>query len=562
MSQRDELYSALSKADAAGDTEGAKQLADYIRALPPEHPAEHTNPGGSGMPYGPVTEMSGPKRYAAGLGMNMTNIARGLGNMVGLVSDQDIKDARELDRQLAETPGGAAGDLTGDIITNLPLTMGATMGVSRLGKVGAMIAGNPIARGALEGAVQGGVTAQPGQRLKGAGFGAVAGATLPALVGGGRAVATGVGATPEARALMAQGVDLTPGQMNPKGVANQLESDWQSVPFIGPRIQAARKQAENQYKQALIRESAAPNSQIANNSDLSAMLDDAYKSFDTEYDKVKGFPLVLQKGKPVIVNQGSNTPLANAFSQIVSNKGVLASDQTRSTVGGWLDNQLTKPIKESGDLLSVRSQIRAQIRSIKGGTQDDLATRELLALAEQAVTHSLESQLPPDAMQLLKAADAQYGKYKIVENAVGKGGDKEFTPFQASKAVREATDKSAYARGGGRLRDLTAAGASTFSDTPITGARMASIGIPLAAMSAKPMIAIPAALGIAAGALTQSGRQAAAGNTALQKIMQSLDQGATTRISQSNRERIAELLSRGNVAALGKWDGTSGGASP
>lgn len=572
MASLDDLQTALKNADAAGDAASAMKLADAIHA---NSLRTHTVTAGqseAGLNMSPLqdeihhdvlSQMSGPARFAAGMGMNLAKIGRFTGNKLGIIPDQNIKDAAEIDKPLEKTPGGAAGDFAGNAAWSVLPGMGATGAVGRLGAIGAKVAASPITRGVVEGAVQGGMNAPPGQTGKGILMGAGAGSLLPAGIKGAQILARGVKPTLAARILMNRGVDLTPGQMNPTGMANQMESSWQSVPVIGPALSNARKAAENQYKGVLIKETAAPGATLSNSTDMNQLLDEAYKSFGPAYDKAKGFPLILEKGKPVIVNQGANMPLPTAFQKIVKDKGVLASASTRSNVGGWLDNQLTKPIKDSGDLLSMRSQIRTKIRSIKGTSQDDLATKELLSNAEDAVTQSLESQLPKDASDALKATDAQYGKYKIVENAVAKGGDKEFTTFQASKAVREATDKGAYARGGGRLRDLTAAGAESFADTPQTGARLASIGLPMAAIAAKPAIGIPAAAATAAMALTKTGRRLAAGDTALQGAMRTAG-AATARATpnEATRQAIGQLLNRGNVAALDKWLNTRSAANP
>lgn len=565
----EDLYIALRNAEAAGDTASAKRLADYIRTT---NPAEHLKPmGQSEYGFGTTAKqdaiskdvlstMSGPERFAAGAGMNLARMGRFAGNKLGLIPDQAVNESTDSDAALGNTPGGAAGDFAGGMAWTAPMGMGATSGVSMLGKLGKAIATNPISRGAMEGAVQGGMQSPKDQTLKGMLAGGIAGTAFPTAVKGAQALTKGVQPTAAARELMNRGVELTPGQMNPAGMANQLESSWGSVPVIGQMFSGARKNAENQFKQELIKEAAAPGAKLSGSKDLNALLDEAYKSFEPAYDTVKGFPLVLDKGKPVIVNQGSNIPLSTAFVTVVKDKGVLASAETRRTVGDYLENQLTKPIKKSEDLLSVRSQLRTRIRSIKGTSQDDLAQKELLENAEHTVSQALESQLPPPLMQALKDVDAQYGKYKIVENAVAKGGDKEFTTFQASKAVHEATDKGEYARGGGRMRDLTSAGAETFIDTPQTGARNAAIAIPAGAIAAKPMVGIPAALGFAGLANTKIGRRIAAGDTGTQKLLQQLAPATVNKLSPQTQAIIEALLNRGSVQSLDKWVGTKLGA--
>lgn len=56
MASRDELYTALRNADAAGDTEAATRLAQYIRTLPADEPAAPAPPPAPVAPAGPPAD--------------------------------------------------------------------------------------------------------------------------------------------------------------------------------------------------------------------------------------------------------------------------------------------------------------------------------------------------------------------------------------------------------------------------------------------------------------------------------------------------------------------------
>jgi hypothetical protein len=93
------------------------------------------------------------------------------------------------------------------------------------------------------------------------------------------------------------------------------------------------------------------------------------------------------------------------------------------------------------------------------------------------VSETLESQLPEDAAEALRAADAQYAKQKLAETAVQRAGDNpnQFTPAMLSGAIKSSTEKGAYARGGGNesLRELASLGQEVLdSRIPNTGARL------------------------------------------------------------------------------------------
>lgn len=70
--------------------------------------------------YDPTEDMSGGQRFMAGIGKGITDVGRGLGQMVGVVNREDVKDARRLDRALMNTGAGMAGAITGTVATALP----------------------------------------------------------------------------------------------------------------------------------------------------------------------------------------------------------------------------------------------------------------------------------------------------------------------------------------------------------------------------------------------------------------------------------------------------------
>lgn len=336
--------------------------------------------------------------------------------------------------------------------------------------------------------------------------------------------------TPEAQALLDQGVDLTAGQMNPTGVINKLEQGAQRIPIVGNIITSARQNALQSFQRMITQKAAAPGTTIKP-ADVNSMLDEAYQSYAPLYDKAKGIPV-----QPAIVSGNSSVPLAQAFASAAQDASIKAADSNRASVGSWLQNKLTSlqtnpnsPMAlDSAQLIDLRSDIRAQIRkdsmSADAGKNDEA---DLLRGAENAITRSLESQLPPDALAALKTADQNYGGYKVIEKAVIKAKDNPngFTPENLSQAIKESTSPGVYARGGGRFRsDAQAAKSSISPNEPVTGAILATIGVPAAAILAKPAVGAAAVGGALALTGTQFGRNWAAGKTGVQLSAQNLAQ--------------------------------------
>jgi hypothetical protein len=374
---------------------------------------------------------------------------------------------------------------------------------------------------------------------------ALAGGLAPAGAAGVLKSVSGIKPSPSAQLLINKGVDLTPGQLNKGGLIDQLETSFENFPIIGQIIKAPKDKVEEDLRHALIQESAAPGAIVPKTGKASEMLDAAYDSFDPAYQTVHGFPLVLQKGKPVIVNVGQNVPMDKALQSVVNSRAVMATADTRSSVSGWIQNQLSKPIKNSEDLLNIRSAIRSQIRNIKATDVDSSAKRELLNNAEDVITKTLESQLPPNLMKRLQSVDAAYANYKKLEDAVFKGGES-FTPAQVERSIKQGADKGTYARGGGSpLRPLVEAGKEVTAQTlPQTGARLGPM-LATAGLIGKGAAAIPAAL-LSAGLVgTKTGRTLARGgynwqNAAANRPLDArMVQGL---LEQEKARRMANLL--------------------
>lgn len=526
-----EHYAALKAASAAGDQEAVQYIRSQLVAE--QQAADKAQ-------YNPTNGMSGFEKFRAGVGQGMTNVARQAGNMVGVVSDEDMADYAAADQPLMDTGAGKVGSFIGETAAVVPLTMTGVGAVGRAGQVGANVARNIIGRGITEGAIQGAVTAGPGNRFEGAIQGGAAGAVLPAAAAGFKVAKAGVNPTVAARRLMNQGVELTPGQMNPAGFVNQMEEVAQAAPFgIGTVVKGARDKGYQQFQAKVIQDVAPPGVSVRPNTDVALMVDDVAKAYDSAYGFAKGFPV-----KPLVMRtQGGDVPLLSLFRKAANNAGTRASKEESGAMQKYLQSELSR-IRSgnatSDDLLSIRSNIRKAIRE-EGGSAT--AKGRILKIAEKDVTDALESQLPPDVMKALKATDTQYGKFKIVEDAVYRAKDQteSFTPSQFSQAVREATQKGEYARGGGRLREQSKAAVDVFQPRqPLTGRQLLTAGPVYAAAAANPVMLGAPLAGATLGLYgTKYGNALAAGRTGLQRGARAAERELRRKIPKEGREVIA-----------------------
>lgn len=495
--------------------------------------------GGTLRPLGIDTGINTPQaidRLLSGSGRGMANVVRNVGNMAGLESDQAMRDAKATDAPLMKTKAGKVGDFIGNAaITALPtLATGGALGAAANSTRALAFLGNPITRGVAEGAVQGLISADdPSSRLSSTVAGGITGGVLPLAGTIVSKAARGLKRTPEAQQLLDDGVSLTPGQMNPKGVVNHIEEALQSVPVVGPSIKNARDNAAQDFQRAVIQRG----SDVPISSDLTPTqaLDEAYKGFAPLYDQVKNFPAT--KGT-----------LAQDVTKAVGNPYVYADDAARNKVNGFVQNQISalrSPMLDTGDLIKLRSNIRDAARKAVRAQSD--AEAELLDAAESQVTASLHAHLPADAQSTLARADRLYAQHKVAERALANatGREEGFTPTMLARAIKSSTSQGAFARGGGALRDLSDAGQQVLQvRNPATGARWGVLG-PLAALGvAKPYVVIPAGSAAVLGATTQTGRKLAAGQYGAQRAVAGLLDRAQAATPQELRT-LADLYSRG-----------------
>lgn len=533
-----QILRALKRATDAGDQAAVEDLRGRLRdAYAAEVPQ--------------ATEgMSDSQRFAAGMGQGAVNVGRQLQRLVGARSAEQVGEDRQLDSALLATGAGRAGAFTGEVLATAPVggavgaagkALATRAGLGAAGRVAGGLVGGSAGQGAAEGALM----AEEGERLRGAALGGAGGAILPWAGGKAlRAVSRGVQATPAARRLMREGVELTPGQMNPDSAIGQLEEAATNVWGIGPMIQRARDGAKQGWQKAARRASLPPS---AKPSEANGSIESVYAQYSPAYDQAKGFPIHPR----VMRTAGGDQPLANfpavrgLFTRAARDPNVFADVQTRKAVNAWLQNKLTAlpgagrtaAAVDSGELLKLRSEIRDQIRTLRNGKSPNDTAASLFENAERSVTQVLESQLPAATKRGLDATDAQYAQYKILEDATRRAGDQPggVTPSQLSAAVKAATPAGAYARGaGGPLRKLASSGKAVFDQrTPPTGARLATLGTAVGLGAAFPKLMIPLAGGVVLGSSTKAGRRVLGGMTKPQQKL-----AATTRALRRKAGRV------------------------
>lgn len=131
------------RADAFGEKVAAQQAADRAE-------------------YDPAKGMSGTGKFLAGVGKSMTDIVRGAGQRVGLVSQSEVDESASRDAPLMRSGAGQAGAVTGAVAAALPAMLipgantiagagaiGAVQGVLQPTETGQSVVKNALLGGGL-----------------------------------------------------------------------------------------------------------------------------------------------------------------------------------------------------------------------------------------------------------------------------------------------------------------------------------------------------------------------------------------------------------------------------
>lgn len=517
-------------------------------------------------PQGSNRLMTWLKNAPAAAGGEFTRLGMGL---AGKKMDPLMQSV--FDQAKNASPGVAPAT---DVLATAPIAMSASealpaaaarFGIPALGRLAASAPG----MGAVQGALQGALTADPGQRLQQGLIGAGAGAALPLLGSGIGKLAKGLTRTPEAQNLVSQGVQLPMGMLNPTGPVNKLEQAFSHLPLVGSKIANARAAVPAQVTERMVQDAVAPGAMLPPgiSSDLNSAVAELKNGYDMAYHSaIGGYP-----GSAVIMRTtGPDIALQQAFTSITNKARPGLTAQARTGLGQTLQDQLQEVInaaRQSGqgiqltDLQQFRSTLRTLGREAPEGTTQS-AVRDFWQDAEGKVTQAIESQLPPKSAAALRSIDQNYGNYTTVRNLAVAVKDRTPTMNDWSNAIKQATPPNVYAAGGGWNRDLIKNAAGVVKSTvPATGATGAGIITPAvhgleaggAALLAAHNPAAAAGLGLGLGGLygaySGPGMRTLAGQTGAQKYLQGLMGGINPQLGRAGSLAARSALIQGLLGA-------------
>lgn len=433
----------------------------------------------------------------------LTETLAGMGRRFSEIGTLGMHETPEQAAALLDDSGYAmAGGVLGDAAT---LVLGGHLAKSAGWMGQALAAPKTLAQASVGGAAYGGATSN--DRVGGALGGAFGG-------GVGHGVATGLGrlASPHvddaARALLDEGVDLTPGQIL-GGSAQRTEDALVSVPFLGDAIKSGQLNSLKQYNLSVINDALEP---------IGASLDVAIPAGREAIDAAQ-MRISREYGD---ILAGMNVRLDPTFlseiGQLEKMAQKLPAREYRKFINE-VNDKVLDPFNNPNQLLlgetfkEVDSGLRGLYKKAQKSSdvyQNDLG--DALRSVHQSLMGLAKRQNPEQAARLA-ATDKAYAKMSRVNEAANYVGAREgiFTPSHLLNSVKRNTGQNQYAAGKGFGQAETEAAKGVLSQTvPDSGTPLRSV-VNLGLLGGAGLYNPLAAIGLMGGygAYTKPGMKAA-----------------------------------------------------
>jgi hypothetical protein len=415
------------------------------------------------------------QRFTEGMGRGMVNTGRQVGNMFGLISDEEMTEARQLDSDLMATGMGITGDIAGSLIATAPV--GGAVGAAAKGLTaarGASVAarggralgrtlGKPVGRGTVEGAAYGSLYAGPGKRGEGAMWGAGLGLGMGGLVKGlgnawKNAKVSVMDEAAEAAEELGAFIPISQAGLEdglPRMIYNAILSN----------LPGSAGKVRGQYKDAVktLRQWAGTQ---AHPDDASAAVhilpeDNIHTIFTKLDDFWKG-----NKEKGII---GAYDEIGNT---VINASKVKVNPVTRSLVEAEAA-RLGVPYRIPQGVQSKTQNMlnfRNAVSEVKMKLEPGQMTKTLRANLDDTlkkIDDQLEKQLDPEVFAAYSNLGPSYRNYQTLKSAVDKAKStgQQFTPPQLLVAAAEKAGAAARS-GGGTFQQIAGKAAKSLQDFP------------------------------------------------------------------------------------------------
>lgn len=394
--------------------------------------------------YDPTEGMTGTEKFLAGTGKAFVDIGRGAGQMLGITSQEDIDEAKNLDAPLMKTGAGRGGNLLGNVAAAAPTMLipgvntytgaalvGAGMGALQPTATGESRAANMAIGGAAGAAGQG--------------LGKLAGRAL-------RPVTSRLSPEEQVLAQGAQreGIPLSAGELTGSRPLKVAESVLEDLPFTSGKQLAVKETQQRAFTAAALRRAGM----TADAVDPAALV---------------GQKAALGQTMEGIANAGKidfNRGLSQKLSMIVADANQHMPPAEAAKVSQTV-RQIFQQVDQTGNMAGSHYQgWREPLRGLAGPD----AVGRYMGQIRKALDSEFKSQVSGKAGQDFAQASRQYANLKTIMQAAGGPGAPaakgQLAPSQLAAAVRQAMGKEGVAAGRGDLNELSRIG-TTFMRDPI-----------------------------------------------------------------------------------------------
>lgn len=479
--------------ESAGDGIVIRNIPDNIAPNDPRIRAKVMKARAERDSQSVLAEMSGTEKALAGVGMGMSRVARGAGQLLGLTKQETVDEAAPRDAALAGTTEG----LTGDIIGNLAVTALPGAGLGGLAMKGATAAlpailapaASTVGSAATGAALSAGTTpiATGESRASAAGMGAVGGAAGDVAVRVAARAAHPIMQSDAVKKLLSEGIVPTPGQaIGARTLAGTTEQKVESLPLVGQIIQNAKQRGVGelnlaQLKRSVPVEDAAKVTSIgrAGIQQADQVLSQGYQDvLDTIGKVAQPFMLPAQAATRGAFNpQTGGFPRVPALperpsaivTKIANDPDLALTDEAKAKLLNFVKMQFSRPgiDKATGEMTAdLAKQIDSTLgRVARERSASAIADDRSLGLALRAVQGEWRDalrQAAPDAAtgERLDALNKAYANFVRTERAGAAVGAKEgvFSPAQLQNAVKSSdasVRKKGFAEGRALGQDLS-----------------------------------------------------------------------------------------------------------
>lgn len=392
--------------------------------------------------YNPTDTMSGFEKFMAGAGKAVVDTGRGIGQLFGLVDDEEIKESRARDKALMDTTAGTVGNIAGHLAT--AVTPGVALKGAGMAKAGqALLAPETMKGAAALGAGLGLI--QPAESIQERALNTALGGVLSGVGQGlGKYIGQGIGhpagkaAQKTEKAAKALGMKTTPGQTTRSTPLLQMESMAESYPATSGLMSKIKD-----HNQSIVNKVVAKS--IGQNADeiTEDVIDKALTDIGKKFKEIKDIPHInLGKEAAEELNK-----IADDYVDVIGGKSNtkvahLLSDMADKVLDGGMTGEWYK---------RSRSQLGRELKTAV--TTGDANMKEVGIKLTELLDNAVERAVPADKSAMFREARQQWRNWIVASKSLKHPGSSDVTASKLATQLNRMY-KDNYLRGNAPTKEV------------------------------------------------------------------------------------------------------------